>query len=95
VSMNRFKKYLANNMKTARKEKNLTQMQLAELCDTSLNYIGLIETEKRFPSAEMLEKIAKALDLEPQDMFAESINNSSLIIKELLEKIGEMMEKKK
>jgi len=54
-----------------RNQRKLTQMQLAELCETSVNYIGLIETEKRFPSAEMLEKIANALDMRPQEMFAE------------------------
>ena len=69
--MNRFQKYLANNIKMVRNQRKLTQMQLAELCETSVNYIGLIETEKRFPSAEMLEKIANALDMRPQEMFAE------------------------
>lgn len=40
-------------------------MQLVDLCETSTNYIGLIETAKRFSSVDMLEKIAEALELTP------------------------------
>ena len=69
--MNIFQEYLANNIKLTRKRKRLTQMQLADLCETSTNYIGLIETAKRFPSVDMLEKIANALELKPQELFAE------------------------
>lgn len=93
--MNRFQKYLANNMKLARNQKKLTQMRLAELCETSVNYIGLIETGKRFPSAEMLEKIAKALELKPQEMFAEPVLNYSPRINRILDKIEEMVDKEK
>ncbi len=93
--MNRFQKYLANNMKLARNQKKLTQMQLAELCETSVNYIGLIETGKRFPSAEMLEKIAKSLELKPQEMFAEPILSYSPRINRILDKIEEMVDKEK
>lgn len=73
--MNKFQEYLANNIKSARKRKKLTQMQLADLCETSTNYIGLMETAKRFPSVDMLEKIANALELKPQELFAEPIGN--------------------
>lgn len=71
--MNKFGEYLANNIKLARKRKKLTQMELANLCDTSPNYIGLIETAKRFPSFDMLEKLAIALELEPHELFIRPI----------------------
>ncbi len=73
--MNKFQEYLANNIKLARKRKKITQMQLADLCETSTNYIGLMETAKRFPSVDMLEKISNALELKPQELFAEPIGN--------------------
>lgn len=69
--MNVFQEYLANNMKLARKRKKITQMELADICETSTNYIGLMETAKRFPSADMLEKIVRALDLKPHELFVE------------------------
>ena len=44
-------------------------MALAELCGTSTSYIGQIEIGNRFPSLEMIEKIAKALKIKPYLMF--------------------------
>ena len=41
--------------------------------NTSANYIALIETEKRFPTPEMLERIAAALDMDPPALFAAEI----------------------
>jgi transcriptional regulator with XRE-family HTH domain len=40
-------------------------MSLAEMCDTSTSYIGQIEIGNRFPSFDMLEKIAGALQIKP------------------------------
>jgi transcriptional regulator with XRE-family HTH domain len=48
----------------------ITQAQLAERVDTSTNYIALIETEKRFPHSEMLERIAAALEIDPPALFS-------------------------
>ena len=44
-------------------------MKLAELCDTSPNYIAEIEIGRRFPSLKLIEKIAKALNVEPYRLF--------------------------
>lgn len=51
------------NLKKYRKEKKLSQMQLAELCNTSTSYIGEIETGRKFPSIEMIEKMASVLNV--------------------------------
>jgi transcriptional regulator with XRE-family HTH domain len=42
---------------------------LAELCDSSTGYIGEIESGKRFPSVNMIERIAKALKVESYFLF--------------------------
>ena len=64
-----------SNMKKLRKERNLTQEKLAELCSTDTAYIGQIETKRRFPSISLIEKIAKALDCEPYVLFkSQNIN---------------------
>ena len=44
-------------------------MRLAELCETSTSYIGEIEIAKKFPSIEMIEKIACALGIRPFQLF--------------------------
>jgi len=44
-------------------------MKLAESCETSPSYIGEIETGRKFPSTEMIEKIAETLRIEPYHLF--------------------------
>lgn len=57
------------NLKRSRKNLRLSQIQLAAHCDTSANYISLIETGERFPSIEMIEKLAAALRIQPYSLF--------------------------
>jgi transcriptional regulator with XRE-family HTH domain len=64
---------LAFNIKEQRRILGLTQSQLAERVNTSTNYIALIETEKKFPKPEMLERIAAALGIDPPALFAAEI----------------------
>ena len=44
-------------------------MRLAEMCDTAPSYIGEIEIGRRFPSLKLIEKISKALGVEPYRFF--------------------------
>jgi transcriptional regulator with XRE-family HTH domain len=57
------------NLKKFRKKEGFTQMKLAELCDTSPSYIGEIEIGRKFPSAEMIEKLANTLKIAPYHLF--------------------------
>ncbi|GBR76865.1 helix-turn-helix XRE-family transcriptional regulators [Candidatus Termititenax persephonae] len=57
------------NLRRIRKDAGLSQMKLAELCNTAVNYIGRIEVGLNFPSVEMIEKIAKALKIKPYQLF--------------------------
>ena len=59
----------AENMKKYRKQAKLTQEKLAELCDTDHRYIGQIETGRRCPSLEYIERIAGALNIAPYRLF--------------------------
>jgi transcriptional regulator with XRE-family HTH domain len=38
--------------------------------NTSTNYIALIVSERKFPSLEMLERIAAALEIDPPALFS-------------------------
>jgi transcriptional regulator with XRE-family HTH domain len=63
------KQIFIGNLRKYRKEKGISQMRLAELCDTATNYIGEIEIGRRFPSLPLIEKIGLALDVEPYRFF--------------------------
>jgi len=58
-----------SNLRRIRKEKHITQEKLAELCNTDTAYIGQIETHKRFPSINFIDKIASALQIEATELF--------------------------
>ena len=63
------KEIFAANLKENRRKKGLTQEKLAETADISLRYIAMLELGKGFPSGEMLEKLAKALDIQAFQFF--------------------------
>ena len=59
------KQIFIQNMKEFRKKEGISQMKLAEYLNTSPTYIGEIEVGKKFPSMDMIEKIAAILKIEP------------------------------
>jgi len=72
------KQIYIKNLRTFRKKEGLSQMKLAEYCDTATSYIGDIEIGRRFPSMEMIEKIATVLKVEPYHFFRNSENNDAM-----------------
>ncbi len=80
---------LAKNLKFYRKQKNLTQGQLAEKCNTSTNYIATIETGKKYPSPNTLERIAEALEINAIDLFQIEIKNEKVTLNHEFEKLKE------
>jgi transcriptional regulator with XRE-family HTH domain len=57
------------NLKKFRKEEGLSQEALARRCDVSPNHIGQIEMGRRFPSVELIERIAAVLKVEAYRLF--------------------------
>ncbi|MBD5442758.1 MAG: helix-turn-helix transcriptional regulator [Treponema sp.] len=84
------------NLKCYRKELKISQMRLAELCETSTSYIGEIEIAKKFPSIEMIEKIARALDIRPFQLFQDEsdiiLNNDREKKRAIVKKIQKSVE---
>lgn len=73
-----------SNLKRFRKEQNMTQEKLAELCKTDTSYIGQIETKKRFPSLSFVERIAASLKVEPYRLYMpQDSSNDSVSVEEL------------
>jgi transcriptional regulator with XRE-family HTH domain len=72
---------LANNIKKRRKSLGISQAMLAEKADTSPHYIAQIEQRKKFPSSEMLERIATALNFDSPELFANKTFRDDVINK--------------
>lgn len=95
--MNNLQICLSKNMKYYRKKEGLSQAALAEKAGTAANYIALIEVGKNFPSLQMLEKIADALNIDALDLFDKqsfSLIDSESLQKNLIESIEEVVKSK-
>lgn len=60
-----------NRLKSLRVERDLTQLELAEILDMSPNFIGMIERGERNTTVENVFKIARALNIKPSNLFEE------------------------
>ncbi|GBU29326.1 hypothetical protein R84B8_02890 [Treponema sp. R8-4-B8] len=60
---------LAINLKNNRKKCGLTQEKLAEKAGISAHYLAMVEVSKKFPTPEMLDRLAKALEIETFQLF--------------------------
>jgi len=67
--MTNLKQLLAFNIKQYRAKLDLTQAKLAEKANTSTQYIAMIELGRKFPSIEIMERIAAALKIDNLDLF--------------------------
>ncbi|MDR0719153.1 MAG: helix-turn-helix domain-containing protein [Treponema sp.] len=61
---------LAYNMKKKRRILGISQAKLAEKVSTSTHYISQIEQRNKFPSPEMLERIAASLEIDSPQLFS-------------------------
>lgn len=65
---------LGIRLRTLRKARHLTQLQLAEMSDVSRIYIQALESNRRSPSMKLLHKLAESLEVEPSDLLEELPN---------------------
>lgn len=75
---------LGVRIRTLRKAAGLTQEQLAEVADISVNFIGYVERGQRAPSIKTLEQIAQALNIRPKDLFEFLEDESNELLYETL-----------
>jgi transcriptional regulator with XRE-family HTH domain len=68
--MTDLRQLLAHNMKERRSALKMTQYRLAELAGTSTYYIGMIEARKKYPSPEMMQRIAAGLGIDTPELFS-------------------------
>ena len=67
--MTNLRQLLGFNIKQHRVKLGLTQARLAEKADASTQYIAMIELGRKFPSVELLERLAEALEIDNLDLF--------------------------
>jgi transcriptional regulator with XRE-family HTH domain len=70
------KQVFIQNLKEFRKKEGFSQMKFAECCDTTTSYIGHIETGRKFPSMDMIERMAHILRIEPYHFFINRTKHS-------------------
>ena len=72
--MTNIKKILAQNLKENRKRLGITQPELAERAGMSTQYLAMIEISRKFPTSDILEKLAAALGINPHELFSVSVS---------------------
>ena len=88
------KKYIGKRIKEIRKNKHLSQEQLSEMLDISQNALSYIETGENFFSAETLEKLISALDIEPSELFEiKHLQKDEQLLDEIVRMLKENPEK--
>lgn len=86
------KKDFGLRIKELRNKKGITQYQLAEMTGIDPKHMSHIETGRSFPKADLIEKLANALELEYTELFqTEHLQERKV----LLNKINNSLEKVK
>ena len=57
------------NLRKYRRKSGLTQEQLAEKVNVSTHHIGMIELSRNNPTLELVERIARALNIKTYELF--------------------------
>ena len=63
---------LARNIKENRRKNGLSQDKLAEKAGISTPFVAMIEVSRKFPTPDVLDRIANALNIKTWQLFAVS-----------------------
>jgi transcriptional regulator with XRE-family HTH domain len=67
--MTRLREILAHNLKTNRRNCGFSQEKLAEMVNVSTHHIATIETARNYPTLDLIERLATALNIEVHELF--------------------------
>jgi len=67
--MEKIREILAKNLRENRDRLNMSQPKLAELANLSTHYVASIETLRKFPTPDVIERLAKALGIASHELF--------------------------
>jgi transcriptional regulator with XRE-family HTH domain len=96
--MTNIREVFALNLKKYRQARGWSQAKLAEKTGTSTQYIGMLEIRGKFPSSEMVHKLAAALCIDPTELFFKEIdpeitmkNSQRAAIEDLDEELSQIL----
>ena len=72
--MTNVKEILARNLKENRRRLGITQPELAERAGMSTQYLAMIEIARKFPTADILDRLAAALGINPNELFSVAVS---------------------
>lgn len=65
----KLRRLVAQNLRRIRRERGLSQEELADLAGLNRNYVGMIEREENAPTVDALEQLSEALNVDPVSFF--------------------------
>ena len=65
----KLRQIVARNLRILRKQKGLSQEELAFRAGINRNYVGQIEREEKSPTVDIVEKLANSLLVKAEDFF--------------------------
>ena len=75
-----FQELFIINLKDLRRMRKISQAKLAELCESTQAYIAEIEVGKKFPSPDMIERIASAFNIESYCLFQNKVISNDRLL---------------
>ena len=67
--MSSLQKKFGKRLRYLRRDRDITQEQLAELIGRTVNFVGMLERGEASPSFETLEKLAEVLNVDVAEFF--------------------------
>ena len=67
--MTDLKTRFGKKVRALRRQRDLTQLELAERADISVDFLSLIERGRNAPSFKNIERLAQALEVEVGELF--------------------------
>ena len=72
--MTNLREILAHNLKKKRRNCGFSQAKLAEMVNVSVHHIATIETARNYPTLDLVERMATALNIEIYELFVNPLS---------------------
>ena len=72
--MANLREIFAHNLKKNRRNCGLSQAKLAEIVNVSTHHIATIETARNYPTMDLVERLANALNIEIYELFIDPLS---------------------